>query len=304
MKYFDQHYRFLGDIINSNNKVENVLCELNTNIVDTNNMEVKLFPTDKSILPLISKLDYKKPIKVYSKDYYTSIYLETTFKNFSESELSGQYAIFNVNHFEEVERDFKLNKFKKLHLSFYIPSSSIFSRNRHFTNHYTKGILSGWIEKKEKHKINEEWTDERYTVKSNLGFFEVIPSFLFGDLNNEISNKKGKFLIDQIILNIDLKNKRGLNYNLINMITEEVDSYLRIISFLEGEFIKWNHIKITGKNKNTIIHKKSISRWISPLKNNFKDVNFYKRNRAKYLDLSSALFYSYKKINHDKRIGD
>ena len=293
MKYFNQNFRFLGDIINGDNKIEDVLCELNANIIDTNSMQVKLIPTNKSLFSIMANLKAKEPIKIISKNYYTKIYLESVFNSLNSDENLGQYATLNVRYFEHIDKYDQSGVLKKIHLSFYIPSSSIFSRERHFTSHYTRGILSGWVEKKERQNIKEEWVNEKYIIKSKFGFFEIVPSFLFGEIEMDESDKKGKFLIDQIILSVNLQFNKGLNYEVIDKISSEVNKFLRVISFLEGEFIEWNRLKIVGKNKNKFLYEKNISRWVVPLKNKFKDNIYYKKCRNDYLKLSSILFNRY-----------
>lgn len=303
MRYFDQYYRFLGDIFTSQHRLENVICELRTNRLDTNSMEVKLLPTDKSLFLVLAMMKEKEFIKINSKNYFTNIYLECNFGEFQLSSGQGQYINLKVIRFEKTdEKKNKANKnisIQKIHLTFYIPASSLFARNRPFTDHYTKGLLSGRIEKRVNHKMKEEWLEERYCFKTKVGFLEIVPSFLFGEMNVEENDQRGKFLIDQIIIVASLKLRKGLNLKLIENIIIEVDNFLRVISFLEGEFIQWGHLEISAKNKNSRVYEKVITRWITPLKNSYKNHVYYQKCKKEYLGLIPKLFAGYSILGNE-----
>ncbi len=289
---FIEQYRFVGDLTVSNNILENINCELTINTYDTNTMEVKVIPSQGSLLFVFDSLKHNAPIQIKSKEMRVEIILDVGMPSMEINSKTGYTATFVV--YKCVIIDHLTDQFNpnKIHCSAHISHSSIFERKRSFTNHYTRGILAGWHEKKENDLHKDIWEKEEHSYKTNLGFLYIVPSFVFGEFKFDEKIEKAKFLFDQIYLFLVLKHKELDGVYIEDNFIKNLDDFLILLSFLEGEFIEWKSMAISYSCGAKLLKEKKIYRRTRNKFDSDKNENHYRRNHESYQYIINDLFIS------------
>jgi hypothetical protein len=292
---FNEQYRFVGDLISNNITLENIICELTINTYDTNRMAVKVVPTQGSLMFLLNSLKQNEPLRIKSKEMMDEIILDVGMPLLEINSKTGHTASFVVSMCTIIEHLNDELVHNKIHCSAYIPHSSIFARRRPFTNHYTRGILSGWSEKKEKSSSQEPWEKEEYNYKTNIGFLSIVPSFVFAELPLDEDKEKAKVLIDQTYLSLVVKQTMPINLMVEEKFLKNIEDFFKILSFLEGEFLEWKSVSFSYSSGDKLLKHKRIYRRIRKKFDEDKNENYYRKNHKSYHMIVSDLFNSLQK---------
>ena len=292
---FDEHYRFMGDLIAKDLTLKNIICELTINTYDPNNMEVNVIPTEGNLFFIFSSIKNNDTILIKSKAMKNEIILEVGLPSFEMNSKTGQIGSFVVfqctliNYYKEEIRP------NKIHCSSQIPHSSIFGRSRSFTTHHSRGILSGWSERKENNLTNDMWEEEEYSYKTDTGFLKISPSFIFGEFSFDVYKEKAKFLVDQTYLSLTVKHKELNESYIEKQFLKNTIDFLKILSFCEGEFLESKSIFFNYYFDDKILKEKKIYSRIKKMSDTDKNKNHYRKNRKNYQSIVEKLFNSFKK---------
>ena len=292
---FNEHYRFLGDLITKSITLENLICELTINTYDTNAMEVKVIPSQGSLLFVFNSIKHNEPIKLKSKEMRDEIILDVGMPSLeinSNTGHTGSFMVFSCTIINHLNDEITANK---VHCSAFIPHSAIFKRRRPFTNHYSRGILAGWSEKKEKDLPQDSWQKEEFAYKTDIGFLKIIPSFVFGEFSFDENKDKAKFLIDQTYLSLVIKQSEAINFSFEEKFIKNLNDFLKILSFLEGEYLEWKSVTISYFYGDKLLKEKKIYSRIKEMFDPDKNRNHYQLNHKIYQNIIDELFVSLQK---------
>jgi predicted RNA-binding protein with RPS1 domain len=292
---FNEHYKFIGDLITNEKMLENIICEFTINTYDTRTMEVKVTPTQGSFLFVFESVKLRAPILIKSKRMRNEIILDVGMPSLEINSKTGHTATFIVYQctFNNYYKDELIPN--KIHCSAMIPHSAIFERRRAITNHYAKGILAGWRERKEREKVFDSWENEEYSYKTDIGFLKIIPSFIFGEFAIEENHEKAKFLVDQTYLSLVVKKNSLINFNIENKFVKNLNDFLKILSFLEGESLDWRSMNIHYSLSNRKLKETKIFNKSNEMYDANKNKNYYRMNRITYGNIITELFLSLQK---------
>ena len=298
MNYFGKTIIFTGKIYNNAKIVKNVRCELTLNQRNTNNNNIRIFYPDKDYKK-IDEITRANPIFIKSDMYGRKIFVKSSFIkhhiNF-ESEPFLLLSAFEVI----VEHNYSKKNIHKYSFSVHLTNSNIFRRKNVITVHATKGLLCGWKELKNNIHKNDysEWEEEKFILPSPFDESFIIPGFVFQDL--EESSYK---VFNQLYLVIIIKNKINKNFDeLEKEVFSYIDSLLKILSFVEGNYIRWFFAKVTlqGKSYVPILERKIFSKIKLPMKK-LTDEMYYLTNTEKYKKIIPEIFIKYHKLGEGKR---
>ena len=130
------------------------------------------------------------------------------------------------------------NNPKKIFFQFYMNPSQIFFRNNIINFDSKRGLVAGWQDD------IKEWKDEKYTVNTNLGTISFEPSFVFIRPKNDTDIKDSYLIKEQLIMNYELTPNLPYEEDYEEKLKEIVNDYLMILSFLEGQCLKWFYFNI------------------------------------------------------------
>jgi hypothetical protein len=290
---FNEHFRFLGDLTSPTFSLENIICELDVNHFDTRNMSVKVVPTQGSIFFVIAALKEKENIVIKSKGLNNEIILEVGSPNIRMDSKSGQTATFKVFKYSNTINYSNGVTYDTIKYNVTIPDCILFSRDRSITKHYTKGLLAGWREINKNHSITEEWEEEKYIFKTKYGFMNILPTFLFGELKKNRLGDNAVLTLEQIEIYLKIKSKRHIHFDTEAEVIKTIQDFLRIASFLEGEYFEMKKLVITYKLNGKPVKEKSTLFWNRDIRDNAKVINHYKKFKITYHKILQCLFNSY-----------
>lgn len=298
---FNEHFRFLGDLISPTFSLENIICELDVNHFDTRNMNVKAIPTQGSIFFIIAALKERENIEIRSKGLNNEIILEVGSPSLRMDSKSGQSAVFKVFKYSNTINYSEEIKYNAINFNITIPDSVLFSRDRTVTKHYTKGLLAGWKEIKKNHSITEEWVEDKYSFKTKYGYLNVLPTFLFGELKKNELGENSILTLEQIDIYLKIKSKRYIQFDIEAPVIKTIQDFLRITSFLEGEFFEMKKLVITYKLNGKAVKEKTTLFWNRDIRDNTKVINHYKKLKTQYHKILQRLFNSYNNMNANEK---
>jgi hypothetical protein len=167
----------------------------------------------------------------------------------------------------------------------------MFERRRVQSYDDSKGLLYGWDFWTEPGK--PKWINESYGFNTDLGKLTFYPGLVFSEDEDGVVVKertKARYLAETV----------GLDLSALRRSVEAVlESYLHMISFLEGSFTSWHYATISGCAEDgkgfltTIYHK--VPRF------EYRPTQHVNRHAASYRDILPTIVESYTLLEQQKR---
>lgn len=299
MSYFGETIIFTGQIYNNGNIVKNVRCELTLDQRNTNKNNIKIFYPDKDSKK-IDKITKINPIFIKSDMYGRKIFVKSFFVMHRIISVSEPFVLLTANKIV-IDDNYSNKNPQKCFFSFHLTKSNILRRKNVITTHASKGLLSGWkvlIEDKLDHE-GPEWEEEEFILPFPFDKSYIIPGFVFEKFNDDDSYK----VYNQLYLTVLFNHASDKNIDLLeNEVIRYIDSLLKILSFIEGNYIRWFFATVTlqGKSYVPILERKIFSKVKLPMKK-LPDEMYYLRNTEKYKKIIPKIFIKYHELGEGKR---
>lgn len=301
MKKFDKGYVFKCKVYNNAATIENARCELLLNEVNTDYLLATITFPQPSHAKVKKILDSGDLIKVEDIESNINYKLEGKFCNFNSGLEIGECLKLKVENCE-ITKFYSNDSISKFNFVLYIDDTLLYKNRQIEFKHYKKGFLKGWNPKDDLDDPTGNWTEQKDIISTEFGKLSILPSYLFGKDNDFDLNKEFNFIYNQQIMELCVTGKYLELSDIHNRIIEEIEKYLKMISFIEGEWINWNQIKIFGSNsEDCLIFERNIFRKNRSFKRKKRDQSHYSKYQKSYHHLLEILVKNFDLLNDNTK---
>lgn len=236
MKEFEKRYIHFGLLECDNETIGNCRCELIKNEISQDSWHATITAFDGHVKGIRSIIERPKDIKFTSVNDNETIIIVGKFPSISIATYSDEILKYDVSYYSR-HRKWNNKKGEKIYLTFYIPQVELYTINITTIMDYKKGLLFGWDESNNKWDDDTENQINKYSLQSIMGTINFSPILLFSE--TRINDIKAHITLNQMAIECELQNIDDSIQNIQKTIENEIDDYLTILSFIEGDFIGW-----------------------------------------------------------------
>lgn len=255
MKFFDKRYIHYGSLEYKGKIIGSCRCEVVTNEIEPDSWKGTISVFEGSAMDLHRAMDSPYDLQFVSKDDQETLTIKLMFPSLSMSSYNDELLKFRIKEFS-LQRKYDIKETTKVFISYFIPFSELYKRRVGVSQHYMKGLLSGWEGWRREYgdgKVTSEWNDEINSLPSPIGEIAFIPIMLFKE--TPIEETDTTVVVDQMIIQCTIEKSELALDDAKKTLDEIIADYLYILSFLEGDFLDWYFCRGTaqGSDKKLIL---------------------------------------------------
>lgn len=227
MEVFNEKEVFYGELILSEEIIKNVRCELTVNNTDTENNVAEISLPNSINVNVMNDLHIHKKIIFKATNHSNTLYLESSRYSF-HSNFTWESSLLLYPNRVIMENLYSEKEIKKVIFRAFISPSELLFNESVLTFHESKGLLSGWNNNLDSEK--SEWSEDYFKYQSQIGIIELIPAFLFKELNDN-KYKKEYYSLRQLVVYCTVDNFKNID-DLYELFMKELGKMTKALSFL------------------------------------------------------------------------